>query len=144
MGLVGLVLLREFLNRIQCKYDRHILHRSQRALRRTSRQHSTSNTSSVNWDSHDRGSCDDPPHSAIPLPRDEERNLRPLPRRQGYVPNVSEQAIRAGIHMLQFAVAYMVMLVAMYFNGYFNIYIFIGAFVGFFIFSWDAFGAPNA
>ncbi|RMD44449.1 hypothetical protein DV735_g744, partial [Chaetothyriales sp. CBS 134920] len=45
--------------------------------------------------------------------------------------------IRSLIHMLQFAVAYFVMLLAMYYNGYFIICIFIGAFLGSFIFSWD-------
>ena len=39
--------------------------------------------------------------------------------------------------MLQFAVAYFVMLLAMYFNGYIIICIFIGAFLGSFIFSWE-------
>ena len=39
--------------------------------------------------------------------------------------------------MLQFAVAYFVMLLAMYFNGYVIICIFIGAFLGAFLFSWE-------
>ncbi|KAJ5095708.1 hypothetical protein NUU61_005064 [Penicillium alfredii] len=48
-----------------------------------------------------------------------------------------EQTVRALLHMLQFAVAYFVMLLAMYFNGYIIICIFIGAFLGAFIFSWE-------
>lgn len=40
--------------------------------------------------------------------------------------------------MLQFAVAYFVMLLAMYYNGYLIICIFIGAFLGYFIFSWES------
>lgn len=55
-------------------------------------------------------------------------------------PSLIEQAIRALLHMLQFAVAYFVMLLAMYFNGYIIICIFIGAFLGSFIFSWEHLG----
>ncbi|PKX98295.1 high-affinity Cu transporter CTR3 [Aspergillus novofumigatus IBT 16806] len=52
-------------------------------------------------------------------------------------PTLIEQLVRAMLHMLQFAVAYFVMLLAMYFNGYIIICIFIGAFLGSFIFSWE-------
>lgn len=53
------------------------------------------------------------------------------------VPTVLQQVIRALIHMLQFAVAYFIMLLAMYYNGYIIICIIIGAFLGSFIFSWE-------
>ncbi|KAF2397661.1 Ctr-domain-containing protein [Trichodelitschia bisporula] len=53
-------------------------------------------------------------------------------------PTVGQQAIRALLHMLQFAVAYFVMLLAMYYNGYIIICIFIGAYLGFFVFGWEA------
>ena len=39
--------------------------------------------------------------------------------------------------MFQFAVAYFIMLMAMYFNGYIIICIFIGAWIGSFFFSWE-------
>lgn len=52
-------------------------------------------------------------------------------------PNLLQQAIRALLHMLQFAVAYFIMLLAMYYNGYIIICIFIGAYVGYFIFGWE-------
>jgi solute carrier family 31 (copper transporter), member 1 len=39
--------------------------------------------------------------------------------------------------MLQFGVAYFIMLLAMYYNGYLIICILTGAFLGAFIFSWD-------
>lgn len=54
-----------------------------------------------------------------------------------YRPSFMEQIVRAFLHMLQFAVAYFVMLLAMYYNGYIIICIFIGAFVGSLIFSWE-------
>lgn len=52
-------------------------------------------------------------------------------------PSLVEHTIRSFLHMLQFAVAYFVMLLAMYFNGYVIICIFIGAFLGAFLFSWE-------
>jgi solute carrier family 31 (copper transporter), member 1 len=51
-------------------------------------------------------------------------------------PNVFQQIIRALFHMVQFAVAYFIMLLAMYFNGYIIISIIIGAFLGAFVFRW--------
>lgn len=50
-------------------------------------------------------------------------------------PTILQGVIRALLHMLQFAVAYFVMLLAMYYNGYIIICIFIGAFLGYLVFS---------
>ena len=58
-------------------------------------------------------------------------------RSEPYRPSLVEQFLRALLHMMQFAVAYFVMLLAMYYNGYIIICIFIGAFLGSFIFSWE-------
>ncbi|KAI4122129.1 MAG: hypothetical protein LQ338_005987, partial [Usnochroma carphineum] len=60
------------------------------------------------------------------------------------VPTVFQQAVRALIHMLQFAVAYFIMLLAMYYNGYIIISIIIGAFLGSFIFSWEGIQIADA
>ncbi|CAP94742.1 Pc18g05180 [Penicillium rubens Wisconsin 54-1255] len=54
-----------------------------------------------------------------------------------YRPSLVEHSVRSLLHMVQFAVAYIIMLLAMYFNGYIIICIFIGAFLGAFIFSWE-------
>ncbi|CAG8908517.1 unnamed protein product [Penicillium egyptiacum] len=54
-----------------------------------------------------------------------------------YRPSLVEHSVRSLLHMAQFAVAYIIMLLAMYFNGYIIICIFIGAFLGAFIFSWE-------
>jgi copper transporter 1 len=54
-----------------------------------------------------------------------------------YRPSLVEHTVRSLMHMAQFAVAYIIMLLAMYFNGYIIICIFIGAFLGAFIFSWE-------
>ncbi|TPX14738.1 uncharacterized protein E0L32_005133 [Thyridium curvatum] len=61
----------------------------------------------------------------------------------GFRPTIFEQAIRALLHMFQFAVAYFVMLLAMYYNGYFIICIFIGAYLGSFIFQWETLGTST-
>ncbi|QDS69271.1 hypothetical protein FKW77_002244 [Venturia effusa] len=53
-------------------------------------------------------------------------------------PSLIQQCIRAFVHMLQFGLAYFVMLMAMYYNGYVIICIIIGAFIGYFIFSWQS------
>ncbi|EUC51406.1 hypothetical protein COCMIDRAFT_79458 [Bipolaris oryzae ATCC 44560] len=54
-------------------------------------------------------------------------------------PTVMQQAVRALLHTCAFAVAYFVMLLAMYYNGYFIICIFIGAYIGYFVFGWESF-----
>ncbi|KNG50528.1 ctr copper transporter [Stemphylium lycopersici] len=41
------------------------------------------------------------------------------------------------------AVAYFVMLLAMYYNGYFIVCIFIGAYIGYFIFGWESFNVKK-
>src|SRR6266536_4207514 len=51
--------------------------------------------------------------------------------------NIIQQMVRATLHMLQFAVAYSIMLLAMYYNGYFIICIIIGAWLGGFVFKWE-------
>lgn len=56
--------------------------------------------------------------------------------RADFRPSLRQQVIRAALHMLQFAVAYFVMLLAMSYNGYIIICILIGAFVGYFVFGW--------
>ncbi|KAF2631690.1 Ctr-domain-containing protein [Macroventuria anomochaeta] len=61
------------------------------------------------------------------------------PTAQNFRPSVFQQAVRALLHVLQFAVAYFVMLLAMYYNGYIIICIFIGAYLGYFICGWESF-----
>jgi copper transporter 1 len=66
--------------------------------------------------------------------------VQALDSRLKFRPNVIQQAVRATLHMAQFAVAYIVMLLAMYYNGYIIICIFIGAWLGAFVFSWESVG----
>lgn len=55
---------------------------------------------------------------------------------------LTQQTLRALMHMVQFGVAYFIMLLAMYYNGYLIICILIGAFLGFFTFGWDTMNSP--
>ena len=55
-------------------------------------------------------------------------------------PSIVQQLIRAFMYTVEFAVAYFVMLLAMYFNGYIIISIFIGSFLGYFISNWEVIG----
>ncbi|KAL8381802.1 hypothetical protein RB595_005863 [Gaeumannomyces hyphopodioides] len=55
-------------------------------------------------------------------------------------PTLGQQVVRAGLHTVQFAVAYFLMLLAMYYNGYFIICIFVGAFLGAMTFQWETIG----
>ncbi|TWU76198.1 Copper Transporter integral membrane protein that functions in high affinity copper transport [Metarhizium rileyi] len=52
-------------------------------------------------------------------------------------PNLWQQGIRAFLHLLAFVVAYILMLLAMYYNGYMILCIFLGSFFGAFIFQWE-------
>ncbi|RMZ80204.1 hypothetical protein DV737_g3106, partial [Chaetothyriales sp. CBS 132003] len=55
-----------------------------------------------------------------------------------------QQLVRSVIHMATFAVAYLIMLLAMYFNGYIIISIFIGALLGKFVCDWETINIPLA
>ncbi|KAM0805791.1 Ctr copper transporter family-domain-containing protein [Usnea florida] len=143
IGVIGLVVLLEFLRRLQREYDRHIqLVRTRDRKAGLAFRRSKTSGSDASRDHAGTAALEDPPHSAVPLLREWEGLAAPLGG-PGLVPTVLQQGVRAGIYVLQFAVAYIIMLLAMYYNGYIIICIFIGAFVGFFIFSWDASGAAS-
>jgi copper transporter 1 len=123
IAVILLVILLEFLRRTAKEYDRYIIRQFQRAQ---SYAYSTSPSSPPNKTTATASSS----------------SLDGTGKRTTLVgakfrPNVMQQAIRAGLHMLQFTVAYFIMLLAMYYNGYFIICIIIGAFIGAFIFSWE-------
>lgn len=54
-------------------------------------------------------------------------------------PSVFQQTVRSFLYVLEFAVAYLIMLVVMYLNGYFIISVLVGTFFGFFVFDWSLF-----
>ncbi|KAI5843459.1 Ctr copper transporter family-domain-containing protein [Morchella snyderi] len=59
------------------------------------------------------------------------------PLSYNYRPTIFQQAIRAGIYMLQFGLAYFIMLLVMYYNGYFIVCMLLGAFSGHFLFGYE-------
>ncbi|KAL4890871.1 Ctr copper transporter family-domain-containing protein [Aspergillus ambiguus] len=136
IGVICLVLCLEFLRRIGREYDAFIVRRARLraqyfALPSDSTKPSASSSSAAGvTDSSSNGGGN--AFSCAP-PRSQTNNTPQPPFR----PSLVEQTVRALLHMLQFAVAYFVMLLAMYFNGYIIICIFIGAFLGSFIFSWE-------
>ncbi|KAF2477696.1 Ctr-domain-containing protein [Lindgomyces ingoldianus] len=129
IGVILLVVVLEFLRRAGKEYDRFIVSQHTRSLA-SSNGAVTASTSSTS--SHDGAKPKAPTTSAAASA------CHPAPQAT-FRPNVLQQAIRALLHMLQFAVAYFIMLLAMYYNGYIIICIFIGAYIGYFIFGWESF-----
>jgi copper transporter 1 len=128
IGVILLVMALEFLRRLSKEYDRFIVKQHAAKFQESSASTTTAARPAVPADVTKTGlesvnsrelAC--PVRSAMPPFR----------------PSVFQQAVRALIHMVQFAVAYFVMLLAMYYNGYFIICIFIGAYLGSFIFQWE-------
>ena len=158
IGVIFLVLSLEFLRRLGKEYDRFLV--------RQSKQPSGSQTCSPNASRSPSTAIDeaDPKHNQhdhtgiIPTSYSEyqsssARNGRRVqsvdfwsdhPVFRPSKPNTKQQLIRALLHMLQFGVAYFIMLLAMYYNGYIIICILVGAFLGAFIFSWDAIGTEQS
>jgi copper transporter 1 len=118
IGVILLVVVLEALRRSAVEYDGYLIRKN------AQRQDSVPRS-----DSASDGSTNKVPSTVV-------KPVAFTPAR----PNIVEQAIRALLHMLQFAVAYFIMLLAMYYNGYIIICIFIGAFLGFFIFGWRTLG----
>ncbi|KAF8068652.1 Ctr copper transporter family-domain-containing protein [Lyophyllum atratum] len=55
-------------------------------------------------------------------------------------PSFAQQAIRSAFYCVQFSAGYMLMLLAMYYNGGVILAIFAGSYAGFFVSSWDTLG----
>lgn len=133
IGVILLVICLEFLRRVGREYDAFILRRARLRAQYLSVQ-SQPSTPAAASDAEDatagtKASSSAQP-SAVKAPNCPATDV---PVR----PTLVEQLVRALMHMLQFAVAYFVMLLAMYFNGYIIICIFIGAFLGSFLFTWE-------
>jgi copper transporter 1 len=107
IGAILLVILLEFLRRAGKEYDRHIV-----------QQYLASHAPAA------------PVASSASSDNSKTPRTTTAPTAQKFRPSVLQQAIRALLHMFQFAVAYFIMLLAMYYNGYIIICIFIGAYLG--------------
>ncbi|GFF48621.1 copper transport protein CTR3 [Aspergillus udagawae] len=134
IGVICLVICLEFLRRVGREYDAFIVHRARLRKQYLSTTASSQGlTGATDADASAQGSPKTVPGAegaaqTICSAFEDQTPIRPT---------LIEQLVRALLHMLQFAVAYFVMLLAMYFNGYLIICIFIGAFLGSFIFSWE-------
>ncbi|KAL6794471.1 Ctr copper transporter family domain-containing protein [Trichoderma sp. SZMC 28012] len=126
IGVVLLVIALEFLRRLSKEYDRLLIKQHVAKFRDAS-------ASAV---------VAAPAANTAVKAGGESVNSQDVTRAAGnamppFRPNVLQQAARALLHMVQFAIAYFVMLLAMYYNGYFIICIFIGAYIGAFVFQWE-------
>ncbi|CAN9157207.1 unnamed protein product [Alternaria alternata] len=132
IGVVLLVILLEFLRRAAKEYDRYIVSQYSKKFAPSTIGSSASSSSSND------GTTKTPAATTTSAAR------APTPTTTSkFRPSVMQQAIRAALHMCAFAVAYFVMLLAMYYNGYFIICIFIGAYLGYFIFGWESFNLSS-
>lgn len=127
IGVILLVMSLELLRRSVKEWDRYL-------LRQHATKHQESSSSAAAGPSGANGSDNGKDGNALVS------CASPIPP---FRPNVWQQAIRALLHMMQFAVAYFVMLLAMYYNGYFIICILIGAYLGAFIFQWETLSASG-
>jgi copper transporter 1 len=128
IGVILLVMVLELLRRAGKEYDRYIVAQHTRSL--GSASSSTTGSGTPNASISKAALTTSGPACLSP-----EAAL--------FRPNFVQQAIRALLHMLQFAVAYFVMLLAMYYNGYIIICIFIGAYLGYFVFGWESLKVGN-
>lgn len=164
IGVICLVLILEFLRRVGREYDAFIVKRARLRAKflspfasttgngiggvgaggKSSPSSSNSNSSSaLHQQQQSQNQNQDTKTTATPITTQPQTQTQTLGNENGsgiIRPTLIEQLIRALLHMLQFAVAYFIMLLAMYFNGYIIICIFIGAFLGAFIFSWEPLG----
>ncbi|EPE31967.1 Ctr copper transporter family protein [Glarea lozoyensis ATCC 20868] len=136
IGVILLVMSLEFFRRLSREYDALILRQSQKS-------HDSSSAippALVGFD--DMTKFPDSSSAKRPSLTDADDNAKtpvqtitcaPVKFR----PNLFQQMIRATLHMVQFTIAYFVMLLAMYYNGYIIICIIIGAWIGSFVFSWE-------
>ncbi|KIW81837.1 hypothetical protein Z517_04863 [Fonsecaea pedrosoi CBS 271.37] len=130
IGVICLVISLEFLRRLGREYDAWIAKRDRKLLSAAAATRShTEDSSSSN---HEAGNGKQPSPSSQLV----DRTVYQRPR-VPWLTLLQRQVIRSLIHMVQFGVAYFIMLLAMYYNGYIIICIIIGAFLGAFIFSWD-------
>lgn len=125
IGVLLLVMTLEALRRASREYDAYIVRSHQQSI--GSPQVFPAN-------------LEESPGNANKTPSTQ--STTPLLQPTTFTPTLSQQLTRSLLHMAQFAVAYFVMLLAMYYNGYMIICIFIGAFVGAFVFSWHSMVLP--
>ena len=126
IGVILLVITLELLRRLGKEYDISLQQSFHRAA---AARYASSSTNSSSTSNACGEPCNPPTYPSVQ-------------RYATYRPSPLQQAIRAVIHSATFAVAYFVMLLAMYFNGYIIICIFIGAALGKFLCDWTSIRIP--
>ncbi|KAL8888059.1 MAG: hypothetical protein Q9215_004439 [Flavoplaca cf. flavocitrina] len=145
IGVICLVICLEFLRRLQREYDAYLVkqHRARNAQIHSSVHEKGPDTGHLtDIEANGMGKTDGN-HVQVTSKSPESGSMASL-KPQRLVPTIFQQAIRALIHMLQFSVAYFIMLLAMYYNGYIIISIIIGSYLGAFIFSWEGIKITDA
>ncbi|OAG34082.1 hypothetical protein AYO21_11776 [Fonsecaea monophora] len=138
IGVILLVISLEFLRRVQREYDSWIRRKDQKAFALAAAARNRDNAACASYEQEAEPGRKTATNTSMspPLP---ERPLLRRPQRSvvDRMTLLQRQCIRSLIHMVQFGVAYFIMLLAMYYNGYIIICIVTGGFLGCFIFSWD-------
>ncbi|KAL2758952.1 hypothetical protein ACRALDRAFT_1075306 [Sodiomyces alcalophilus JCM 7366] len=136
IGVILLVMSLELLRRSVKEYDRYLIRSHAAKYAAAARPRNSADTSTSGYAPDGKG-------ASVAVSGDLGAVSGGVGAVPGFRPSVLQQAIRALLHMLQFAVAYFVMLLAMYYNGYFIICIFIGAYLGSFVFHWEVMGGST-
>ncbi|KAI1492582.1 putative high affinity copper protein [Biscogniauxia mediterranea] len=144
IGMILLVMLLEFVRLVARTYDRHLIRQHRKTVEITTATASGGNNNAEQtWlnavlpaytEQIVPVAQNPPPPVPVPVP------CAPKPPTAPFRPSVYEQAVRALLHTLQFVLAYLIMLMAMYYNGYIIICITIGAFFGAFVCQWERLG----
>ncbi|KAI1827848.1 Ctr-domain-containing protein [Xylaria intraflava] len=122
IGVIFIVMLLELLRHAAKQYDLYLIDQKKKQAALAAQNENPPNASA----------------SPTAGPKEQEVVTQaPVTASTPFRPVIYQQAIRALLHTLQFATAYWIMLLAMYYNGYIIICIFIGAFIGSFIFQWE-------
>lgn len=147
IGVICLVCALEFLRRLSREYDRYIALKGSKGIYTPTNPASRVFNMAAGYSPDKKATSVGTTERAVGGSTSKDDNdddsgpLSGVRQPALFRPTVPQQVIRAVLHMLQFGVAYFIMLLAMYYNGYIIICILLGAFIGAFTFSWDL-GAP--
>lgn len=136
IGVVCLVIALEMLRRLGRIYERYLVRQAKAHRHSTDRLEETASSDDSSKSTQpDKAPASVTTHTAPLIGRRRANLAVTFPSRVHLT--LSQQTLRALLHMVQFGLAYFIMLLAMYYNGYFIICILLGAFLGFFAFGWD-------
>jgi copper transporter 1 len=127
IGVALLVVCLEFLRRLGKEYDAYILRQFHRRATSLQYRPRVSYVTPKHDDGRASNGCGPDASCAPPLPEQRFITFRATP---------AQQVARSVIHAATFGVGYIVMLLAMYFNGYIIISIILGAFLGKILCDW--------